>query len=148
MCPHHPSLLYFYPSSLLNIQSAKCRQQVFPTCSSCLAALAIMHGTLFFLCILPRSSSSQYANKFDFAFYSTGMPMLSLLLYCLRKTDVKEAFRGTFVRKNFLLGREFGRCFYQCSGGIAKRVLRKRWTRLKELSVGTLTLPIRKRIKS
>lgn len=91
--------------TILNIQSTDGRKKAFSTCSSHLCAVAILYGTLFFIYIQPNSGSSQDINKVVSAFYTTVIPMLNPLIYSMRNTDVKDAFRRTLVQKKFLLSR-------------------------------------------
>ncbi|XP_049635739.1 olfactory receptor 5G3-like [Suncus etruscus] len=91
--------------TILNIQSTDGRKKAFSTCSSHLSAVAVLYGTLFFIYIQPNSGSSQDINKVVSAFYTTVIPMLNPLIYSMRNTDVKDAFRRTLVQKKFLLSR-------------------------------------------
>jgi olfactory receptor len=80
-------------------------QKAFSTCSSHLAAVSILYGTLFFIYVRPSSSSSLDINKVISVFYSVVIPMLNPLIYSLRNKEVKDAFRRILGRKYFLLSR-------------------------------------------
>jgi olfactory receptor len=80
-------------------------QKAFSTCSSHLAAVSILYGTLFFIYVRPSSSSSLDINKVISVFYSVVIPMLNPLIYSLRNKEVKDAFRRILDRKYFLLSR-------------------------------------------
>uniref|UniRef100_G3TSV9 Olfactory receptor n=1 Tax=Loxodonta africana TaxID=9785 RepID=G3TSV9_LOXAF len=85
--------------AILKIQSADGRWKAFSTCSSHLAAVFILYGTLFFIYVLPNSSSSLDINKVISLFYTLAIPMLNPIIYSLRNEQVKDAFRRKFERK-------------------------------------------------
>ncbi|XP_049747713.1 olfactory receptor 5G3-like [Elephas maximus indicus] len=93
--------------AVLKIQSADGRWKAFSKCSSHLAAVFILYGTLFFNYVLPNSSSSLDINKVISLFYTLAIPMLNPIIYSLRNEQVKDAFRRKFERKkkNILLHR-------------------------------------------
>jgi olfactory receptor len=70
--------------AILKIQTVGGRKKAFSTCSSHLAVVSILYGTLFFICVWPSSSSSLDINKVIFVFYSVVIPMLNHLIYSLR----------------------------------------------------------------
>ncbi|XP_075403729.1 olfactory receptor 5G3-like [Tenrec ecaudatus] len=86
--------------TILQMRSADGRQKAFSTCSSHLAAVSILYGTLFFIYVRPNSSSSLGLNKVVSLFYTVVIPMLNPLVYSLRNKEVKDAFRRKFERKN------------------------------------------------
>ncbi|XP_006875843.1 PREDICTED: olfactory receptor 5G3-like [Chrysochloris asiatica] len=90
--------------TILRIQSVDGRRKAFSTCSSHLTAVSILYGTLFFIYVLPSSSSSLDINKVIFLFYTVINPMLNPLVYSLRNKDVKDAFRRKFERKKLSSG--------------------------------------------
>ncbi|KAM9219826.1 LOW QUALITY PROTEIN: olfactory receptor 5G3-like [Dugong dugon] len=91
--------------AILKIQSADGRWKAFSACSSHLAAVFILYGTLFFIYVRPNSISSLNINKVISLFYAVVIPMLNPLVYRLRNKEVKDAFWRKLERKNFLIGR-------------------------------------------
>ncbi|XP_032215777.1 olfactory receptor 5G3-like [Mustela erminea] len=89
--------------AILKIQTAGGRQKAFSTCSSHLAVVSILYGTLFFIYVLPGSTSSLDINKVISLFYTVVIPMLNPLIYSLRNKEVKNAFRNKLERKNSLV---------------------------------------------
>ncbi|XP_036115722.1 olfactory receptor 5G3-like [Molossus molossus] len=87
--------------AILRIQTADGRRKAFSTCSSHLAAVSILYGTLFYIYVQPGSSSSLNINKVVSLFYTVVIPMLNPLIYSLRNKEVKDAFRRKFERKTF-----------------------------------------------
>jgi olfactory receptor len=79
--------------AILKIQTADGRKKAFSTCSSHLAVVSILYGTLFFIYVRPSSSSSLDINKVISVFYSVVIPMLNPLIYSLRNNEAKDAFR-------------------------------------------------------
>ncbi|XP_012499396.1 PREDICTED: olfactory receptor 5G3-like [Propithecus coquereli] len=91
--------------AILKVQTAEGRRKAFSTCSSHLAAVSVLYGTLFFIYVRPSSSSSLDINKMISLFYTVVIPMLNPLIYSLRNKEVKDAFKRKFERKVFLIGR-------------------------------------------
>ncbi|XP_017504585.2 olfactory receptor 5G3-like [Manis javanica] len=85
--------------AILKIQTADGRQKAFSTCSSHLAAVSLLAGSLFFIYIRPGSTSSLDINKVISLFYTVVIPMLNPLIYSLRNKEVQNAFRRNFERK-------------------------------------------------
>ncbi|XP_002922730.2 olfactory receptor 5G3 [Ailuropoda melanoleuca] len=90
-------------AAILKIQTADGKQKAFSTCSSHLAVVSILYGTLFFIYVRPGSTSSLDINKVISLFYTVVIPMLNPLIYSLRNKEVKNAFRRQFERKNSLM---------------------------------------------
>ncbi|XP_051022741.1 olfactory receptor 5G3-like [Acomys russatus] len=90
--------------TILKIQTANGKQKAFSTCSSHLATVSILYGTLFFIYVRPNAGSSLDINKVISLFYTVVIPMLNPLIYSLRNKEVKDAFRRILERKHFLLG--------------------------------------------
>uniref|UniRef100_A0A452RVM1 Olfactory receptor n=1 Tax=Ursus americanus TaxID=9643 RepID=A0A452RVM1_URSAM len=88
-------------AAILKIQTADGRQKAFSTCSSHLAVVSILYGTLFFIYVRPGSTSSLDINKVISLFYTVVIPMLNPLIYSLRNKEVKNAFRRKVVLKYF-----------------------------------------------
>ncbi|XP_058383244.1 olfactory receptor 5G3-like [Diceros bicornis minor] len=91
--------------AILKIQTADGRRKAFSTCSSHLAVISILGGTLFFTYVQPGSGSSLDVNKVISLFYTVIIPMLNPLIYSLRNKEVKDAFKKKFERKNSLICR-------------------------------------------
>ncbi|KAM4848593.1 LOW QUALITY PROTEIN: olfactory receptor 5G3-like [Urocitellus parryii] len=91
--------------AISRVQTADGRWKAFSTCSSHLAAVTILYGTLFFIYVCPGSSSSLSINKVISLFYTVVIPMLNPLIYSLRNKEVKDAFRRQLERKHFLIAR-------------------------------------------
>ncbi|XP_025308555.3 olfactory receptor 1002-like [Canis lupus dingo] len=91
--------------TILRIRSAAGRHKAFSTCSSHLTAVSILYGTLFFIYVRPSSSFSLDINKVVSVFYTSVTPMLNPLIYSLRNREVKDSFRRTFEKKQFLMSR-------------------------------------------
>ncbi|XP_016055940.1 PREDICTED: olfactory receptor 5G3-like [Miniopterus natalensis] len=87
--------------AILKIQTADGRRKAFSTCSSHLAAVSILYGTLFYIYVFLDSGSSLDINKVISLFYTVVIPMLNPLIYSLRNKEVKDAFRRKFERKKF-----------------------------------------------
>ncbi|XP_036736381.2 olfactory receptor 5G3-like [Manis pentadactyla] len=85
--------------AILKIQTADGRQKAFSTCSSHLAAVSLLAGSLFFIYVRPGSTSSLDSNKVISLFYTVVIPMLNPLIYSLRNKEVQNAFRRNFERK-------------------------------------------------
>ncbi|XP_036042268.1 olfactory receptor 998-like [Onychomys torridus] len=88
--------------AILKIQTANGRRKAFSTCSSHLATVSVLYGTLFFIYVRPNASSSLNINKVISLFYTVVIPMLNPLIYSLRNKEVKNAFSRTLERKHFL----------------------------------------------
>ncbi|XP_055456493.1 olfactory receptor 5G3-like [Psammomys obesus] len=89
--------------TILKIQTGNGRRKAFSTCSSHLATVSILYGTLFFIYVRPNTSSSLDINKVIALFYTVVIPMLNPLIYSLRNKEVKDAFRRTLEKKHFLI---------------------------------------------
>uniref|UniRef100_A0A8C6H4U4 Olfactory receptor n=1 Tax=Mus spicilegus TaxID=10103 RepID=A0A8C6H4U4_MUSSI len=91
--------------TIFKIQTADGKQKAFSTCSSHLAAVSILYGTLFFIYVRPSASFSFNINKMISLFYTVVIPMLNPLIYSLRNKEVKGAFRRKVQKKHFPAGR-------------------------------------------
>ncbi|XP_052581821.1 olfactory receptor 998 [Peromyscus californicus insignis] len=91
--------------AILKIQTADGKRKAFSTCSSHLAAVSILYGTLFFIYVRPSASFSLNINKMISLFYTVVIPMLNPLIYSLRNKEVKGAFRRKMKKKHFPAGR-------------------------------------------
>ncbi|CAH6788402.1 Olr444 [Phodopus roborovskii] len=90
--------------AILKIQTTNGRRTAFSTCSSHLATVSVLYGTLFFIYVRPNASSSLDINKVISLFYTVVIPMLNPLIYSLRNKEAKDAFGRTLKRKHFLIG--------------------------------------------
>ncbi|XP_043336813.1 olfactory receptor 5G3-like [Cervus canadensis] len=90
--------------AILRIQTADGRRKAFSTCSSQLAVVSILYGTLFFIYVRPSSSSSLDICKVISLFYTVLTPMLNPLIYSLRNKEVKNSFSRRFERKTIFKG--------------------------------------------
>ncbi|ELK35812.1 PREDICTED: olfactory receptor 5G3 [Myotis davidii] len=90
--------------AIMKIQTADGRRKAFSTCSSHLAAVSILYGTLFYIYVVPDSGSFLDINKVISLFYTVVIPMLNPPIYSLRNKEVKDAFKRKFERKKFLIG--------------------------------------------
>ncbi|KAM5248366.1 LOW QUALITY PROTEIN: olfactory receptor 5G3-like [Ctenodactylus gundi] len=88
--------------AIVKIQNARRRWKAVSTCSSHLAAVSILYGTLIY--VRPGSSSSLGTNKGISLFYTVVIPMLNPIIYSLRNTEVEDAFWRRVQRKQFLRG--------------------------------------------
>ncbi|XP_029771342.1 olfactory receptor 5G3-like [Suricata suricatta] len=89
--------------AILKIQTTDGRQKAFSTCSSHLAVVSILYGTIFFIYVQPGSSPSLDINKVISLFYTVVIPMLNPLIYSLRNKEVQNALRRKFERKDSLV---------------------------------------------
>ena len=79
--------------AVLNVSSSEGRAKAFSTCASHLTAVALFFGTLAFMYLRNASGTSLDEDKAVSVFYTVIIPMLNPLIYSLRNTDVKAAFR-------------------------------------------------------
>ncbi|KAM4013506.1 olfactory receptor 5V1-like [Anomaloglossus baeobatrachus] len=77
-------------STVLNIRSSKGRQKAFSTCASHLTVITMYYGTLMFVYLQPRSSSTSEADKAVSVLYTVVTPMLNPIIYSIRNKDVKN----------------------------------------------------------
>ncbi|CAK7307858.1 Olfactory receptor 5G3 [Vulpes lagopus] len=77
----------------LKIQTADGRQKAFSTCSSHLAIVSMLYGTLFFIYVWPGSISSLDISKVISLFYTVVIPMLNPLIYSLKNKEVKKCIQ-------------------------------------------------------
>ncbi|XP_072493202.1 olfactory receptor 5B2-like [Notamacropus eugenii] len=94
------SYLFIY-IAILRMRSAKSRQKAFSTCASHLTAVFIFFGTIIFMYLQPSSSHSMDADKMASVFYAMVIPTLNPLVYSLRNTEVKSAFRKATCWRRF-----------------------------------------------
>ncbi|XP_032626092.1 olfactory receptor 5C1-like [Chelonoidis abingdonii] len=66
-------------------------RQAASTCSSHLAAVAVLYGTIIFMYLRPEGHYAAQADKMAAAFYTVVIPTLNPAIYSLRNADVKGA---------------------------------------------------------
>ncbi|XP_039197184.1 olfactory receptor 6Q1-like [Crotalus tigris] len=77
--------------TVLKINSLAGRQRAFSTCTAHLMVVAVFYGTLFFMYVRIKVTSSINLNKVVSVFYAVVTPVLNPLIYSLRNTEVKGA---------------------------------------------------------
>ncbi|KAK9410285.1 olfactory receptor [Crotalus adamanteus] len=77
--------------TVLKINSLVGRQRTFSTCTAHLMVVAVFYGTLFFMYVRIKVTSSINLNKVVSVFYAVVTPVLNPLIYSLRNTEVKGA---------------------------------------------------------
>ncbi|XP_078508783.1 olfactory receptor 8U1-like [Lissotriton helveticus] len=87
-------------STILNIISSEERWRAFSTCSSHLACVVLLFGTLVFMYLRPSSRYSMEQDRVASVFYTMVIPMLNPLIYTLRNKEVKGAVRKVMCRRN------------------------------------------------
>ncbi|XP_015680493.1 olfactory receptor 6Q1-like [Protobothrops mucrosquamatus] len=75
--------------TVLKINSLVGRQRAFSTCTAHLMVVAVFYGTLFFMYVRIKVTSSINLNKVVSVFYAVVTPVLNPLIYSLRNTEVK-----------------------------------------------------------
>ncbi|XP_015680494.1 olfactory receptor 6Q1-like [Protobothrops mucrosquamatus] len=75
--------------TVLKINSLVGRQRAFSTCTAHLIVVAVFYGTLFFMYVRIKVTSSINLNKVVSVFYAVVTPVLNPLIYSLRNTEVK-----------------------------------------------------------
>ncbi|XP_069326135.1 olfactory receptor 6Q1 [Eulemur rufifrons] len=87
--------------TLLHIRSAAERRKAFSTCAAHLTVVSLFYGTLFFIYVRTKVTSSINFNKVVSVFYSIVTPMLNPLIYSLRNKEVKGALGRVFSFKSW-----------------------------------------------
>ncbi|XP_053304795.1 olfactory receptor 6B1-like [Spea bombifrons] len=82
--------------TVMRIPNNQGRQKALSTCASHLTIVIIFFTTTLFIYARPRKANPFDRNKFVTIFYSVVTPLLNPIIYCLRNTEVKEAFKNTF----------------------------------------------------
>ncbi|XP_036742438.2 olfactory receptor 5V1-like [Manis pentadactyla] len=81
-------------STILKIRSVEGKRKAFSTCASHLLVVCLFYGTTIFTYMRPSSSQhSQARHRLISMLYGVITPMLNPLIYSLRNTEVKGAFR-------------------------------------------------------
>ncbi|XP_008588183.1 PREDICTED: olfactory receptor 2C3 [Galeopterus variegatus] len=79
--------------AVLKIKSAEGQRKAFNTCSSHVAVVSLLYGSIIFMYLQPTKSNSHEQGKFIALFYTVVTPTLNPLIYTLRNKDVKSALR-------------------------------------------------------
>ncbi|XP_003801400.1 olfactory receptor 6Q1 [Otolemur garnettii] len=87
--------------TLLHIRSAAERRKAFSTCAAHLTVVGLFYGTLFFIYVRTKVTSSINFNKVVSVSYSIVTPMLNPLIYSLRNKEVKGALGRVFSFKSW-----------------------------------------------
>ncbi|XP_030665984.1 olfactory receptor 6Q1 [Nomascus leucogenys] len=87
--------------TLLHIRSAAKCWKAFSTCAAHLTVVSLFYGTLFFMYVRTKVTSSINFNKVVSVFYSIVTPMLNPLIYSLRNKEVKGALGRVFSLKSW-----------------------------------------------
>lgn len=85
--------------TVLKINSLVGRQRAFSTCTAHLMVVAVFYGTLFFMYVRIKVTSSINLNKVVSVFYAIVTPVLNPLIYSLRNTEVKGALYRIISKK-------------------------------------------------
>ncbi|XP_013912428.1 PREDICTED: olfactory receptor 6Q1-like [Thamnophis sirtalis] len=85
--------------TVLRINSSVGRQRAFSTCTAHLMVVAVFYGTLFFMYVRIKVTSSINLNKVVSVFYAIVTPVLNPLIYSLRNTEVKAALCRIIFKK-------------------------------------------------
>ncbi|XP_012809398.1 olfactory receptor 1468-like [Xenopus tropicalis] len=77
--------------AILKIVSHTGRQKAFSTCSSHLAVVSMLYGTIIAIYLFPSIQHSPASSKVLSLLYTTVIPVGNPLIYSLRNKDIKEA---------------------------------------------------------
>ncbi|XP_068103862.1 olfactory receptor 8D1-like [Hyperolius riggenbachi] len=93
-----PFLLTFTPyifiiTAIVRIRTKSGRSKAFYTCSSHIAVVVLLYGTLACQYLKPPSEDGLEANKLFSLFNTVAVPMLNPLIYSLKNRDVKLALK-------------------------------------------------------
>ncbi|XP_015275507.1 PREDICTED: olfactory receptor 6F1-like [Gekko japonicus] len=90
-------------STILRIPSTSGRKKAFSTCSSHLVVVSVFYGTIIIVYVLPKTEMLKELNKVFSVFYTVLTPLVNPLIYSLRNTEVKEAWRRVVSKHNINL---------------------------------------------
>ncbi|KAG8431617.1 hypothetical protein GDO86_017939 [Hymenochirus boettgeri] len=76
------------------IKSSAGRQKAFSTCSSHLAVVSIFFGALISIYVIPPRKQSGALTKVLSLLYTVLVPLINPMIYSLRNTDIKKAFKN------------------------------------------------------
>ncbi|XP_006112356.2 olfactory receptor 6Y1-like [Pelodiscus sinensis] len=83
--------------AVLRMPSAQGRHKAFSTCSSHLAVVVLFYSTTLFTYTRPKAMYAYSSNKLVSVLYTTVVPLLNPLIYCLRNKEVKDALRKAIL---------------------------------------------------
>ncbi|XP_006893564.1 PREDICTED: olfactory receptor 6B3-like [Elephantulus edwardii] len=79
--------------AVLRIPAGTGRWKAFSTCASHLTVVTIFYTALLFMYVRPRAIDTRSSNKLISVLYTVLTPILNPLIYCLRNTEFKDAFK-------------------------------------------------------
>ncbi|XP_073447495.1 olfactory receptor 5V1-like [Aquarana catesbeiana] len=82
-------------STILHIRGKTGKLKAFSTCTSHLLVVFIYYGSIIFIYLVPTSTNMFGINKLFSVISALINPLLNPLIYSLRNTDLKAAFRRT-----------------------------------------------------
>ncbi|CAH6792919.1 olfactory receptor 490 [Phodopus roborovskii] len=85
--------------TILKMHSTEGRHKAFSTCTSHITAVTLFYGTVTFIYVMPKSSSSMDQNKVVSVFYMVVVPMLNPLIYSLKNKEIKGALKRQLHKK-------------------------------------------------
>nr|XP_056719752.1 olfactory receptor 10A7-like [Euleptes europaea] len=88
-------------ATILGISSAEGRKKTFSTCSSHLIVVILFYGSGCIMYLKPNSTYSPNTDKYLSLFYTIFSPILNPIIYSLRNTEVKGAFKRIWEKKAF-----------------------------------------------
>ncbi|XP_032751323.1 olfactory receptor 5B12-like [Rattus rattus] len=90
--------------AIMRMRSADGQKKAISTCASHLTTVSIFYGTIIFMYLQPSSTHSMDTDKVASVFYTMIIPMLNPIVYSLRNTEVKNAFKKVTGKVLFSLG--------------------------------------------
>ncbi|XP_018420724.1 PREDICTED: olfactory receptor 1020-like [Nanorana parkeri] len=81
--------------TVLKFHTTKDKLKAFSTCASHIAVVTLYYGTIMFMHLHPRSSSSAEQDRVVTILYTVVTPMLNPIIYSIRNKDIKEAIKKT-----------------------------------------------------
>ncbi|XP_017948218.2 olfactory receptor 1468-like, partial [Xenopus tropicalis] len=84
---------------ILKIVSSIGRQKAFSTCSSHLAVVSILYGTLIGVYVVPTKNRSQTVKKLLSLLYTVVTPFINPMIYSLKSADMKNALKNIIQQK-------------------------------------------------
>ncbi|XP_069068373.1 olfactory receptor 1f45-like [Pleurodeles waltl] len=88
-------------SAIQKIHSDKGRVKIFSTCSSHLTVVILFYGTAIFTYFRPSSAYSLDHDRVVTLMYTVIAPLLNPLIYSLRNSEMKAAFRKVLCLRHF-----------------------------------------------
>ncbi|PIO11347.1 hypothetical protein AB205_0203080 [Aquarana catesbeiana] len=83
------------PITILHIRGKTGKLKAFSTCTSHLLVVFIFYGSIIFIYFVPTSTNMFGANKLFSVISALINPLSNPLIYSLRNSDLKAAFRRT-----------------------------------------------------